>query len=58
MKAKARVLIAMGKQGMEMVLGGYHSIPLRGIFGIMGCGGIDPKVKSFGSLNTGHPGQG
>lgn len=37
-----------GKTGRGDGPGGYRSIPLLAIFGIMGCGGIAQKVKSFG----------
>lgn len=49
MKAKGRVSIAMGRQVEEMGQGGFRSIPLLGIFGIMECGGIGRRGKFFGS---------
>jgi hypothetical protein len=48
MKEKEPVSIVMGKPDGEMVLGGFLSIPLRGISCTMGCGGIGLKVKFFG----------
>ena len=48
MKEKEPVLIVMGKPDGEMVLGDFLSIPLRGIFCTMGCGGTGRKVKFFG----------
>jgi hypothetical protein len=54
MKEKELVSIVMGKPDGEMVWGGCLSIPLLGIFGIMGCGGIGRKEKSFGRSSTAH----
>jgi hypothetical protein len=48
MKEKEPVSIVMGKLDGEMVPAGCLSIPPLGIFGIMGCGGIGRKEKSFG----------
>ena len=48
MKEKEPVSIVMGKPDGEMVPVGCLSIPLLGIFGTMGCGGIERKVSSFG----------
>lgn len=46
-----------GKTGRGDGPGGYRSILLLGILGVMGCGDIGRKVKSFGSSNTDHLGQ-
>jgi hypothetical protein len=48
MKEKELVSIVMGKPDGEMVPVGCLSIPLPGIFGTMGCGGIGRRVKFFG----------